>query len=196
MRRAVLLVLFTSAWGLAEDKKPEAGKGDNLLVNGSFEEGPELEMWLSLNKDSTAVKGWTVTRDQVDLVGSHWKAADGKRSLDLHGSPGYGGIQQAFKTEKGKAYKVTFSLSGTPKLIAGHEGVKSLSVKAAGKKKEFNFDTAEATADDMKWVTKTWEFTATGDETTLEFHTLETTHPNCGPVIDDVRVVPVKPEAK
>jgi hypothetical protein len=41
----------------------------------------------------------------------------------------------------------------------------------------------------MGWVSKTWEFTAEADETTLEF--LSLTEGHAGPVIDDVVVVAI-----
>src|SRR5687768_11941336 len=71
-------------------------KAENLLKNGGFEEGPEAGDFLSLNKDSREIKGWKVTRGQIDYIGTHWKHAEGKRSLDLHGSPGLGGVSQTF----------------------------------------------------------------------------------------------------
>src|SRR5262249_24519791 len=93
---------------------PDGGEGSNLLVNGSFEEGPDPGAFLPVNKDSTDIKGWTVTRGQIDYIGSFWPAADGKRSLDLHGSPGFGGVSQTFPTVKGQKYRVTFALAGNP----------------------------------------------------------------------------------
>ncbi len=45
------------------------------------------------------------------------------------------------------------------------------------------------TAVNMGWVTRTWEFDAVTDETTLEFYTVEKTDPTAGPALDNVRVV-------
>lgn len=109
----------------------------NLLRNGDFELGPDVEQFESLDKDSTAIPDWTVTRAQVDYVITLWKPAHGARSIDLHGSPGYGGIRQTFKTKKGQRYRLTFSMAGTPKSVAGEGGVKSLAVSAAGKQQQF-----------------------------------------------------------
>jgi len=63
----------------------------NLITNGSFEIGPDPDPYLPLDPGSTAITGWTVTRDQIDYV-AYWVDADGERSLDLNGSPGVGGI--------------------------------------------------------------------------------------------------------
>jgi choice-of-anchor C domain-containing protein len=160
----------------------------NLVINGSFEEGPEPGRFKPLDKGSTEIKGWTVTRGQIDYVGTHWQAADGKRSIDLHGSPGYGGIEQTIPTQKGKRYRVTFSLAGTP-----DTGVKKMAVCAAGKRAEFQCDGSKATTQKMGWKAHTWLFVAAGDKTTLEFHTLETTDPDRGPVLDNVSVMVVNP---
>jgi choice-of-anchor C domain-containing protein len=166
--------------------KPE----DNLLVNGNFEDGPEVGNYIALDVGSTAMPGWVVTRGQIDIVGFYWVAASGKRSIDLHGSPGFGGVAQTFKTEKGKRYQVVFSLAGS-----GEVKVKKTAVSAAGKKQEFSFDSTGKNNGDMGWEKKVWEFVAIAEETTLEIYTLETTEEFAGPVIDDVWVLPV-PEKK
>ena len=67
-----------------------------------------------------------------------------------------------------------------------------LCVRAAGKKEAFSFDAAGKAVDQMGWVTKAWEFTAVEDETTIEFHTLETEDASCGPALDNVAVVEAK----
>jgi choice-of-anchor C domain-containing protein len=175
--------------GCIQDKQTEA---ENLLVNGSFEEGPFVEGFLALDKGSTDIKGWTVTRGQIDLIGTHSAAGAGKRSLDLHGSPGFGGVKQTFSTAKGKRYRVTFLMAGSPGRIST---VMALCVRAAGKKEVFSFDAAETTHKEMGWEKKSWQFVAVADETTLEFHTLDGAEddPNgvAGPKVDDVRVVAV-----
>ena len=186
-RVGVAVLVIGAAWigvPATGEEKPK-----NLLVNGSFEDGPDAGDFLPLHVGSTDVKGWTVTRAQVDYIGGHWKSAEGNRSLDLHGSPGLGGVKQAFATAKGRKYKVTFSMAANPNYQAEAGSVKVLCVRAAGKKEAFSFDAAGKTVEAMGWATKTWEFTAVEDETTLEFHTLEAEDPNCGPALDNVSVV-------
>jgi choice-of-anchor C domain-containing protein len=163
----------------------------NLVDNGSFEKGPKINAYKSLDKGSSVIKGWKVTRGQIDYLGSPPKAAEGMRSIDLHGSPGYGGIQQTLKTKSGQRYRLTFSMAGTPKDAGGEGGVKSLAVAAAGETQEFSFDTNGKSAADLGWTTKTWHFVADADQTTLEFYTLEQKDPNCGPLLDNVRIVAV-----
>src|SRR5262245_19322839 len=176
----------------AQGKDDETG---NLIVNGSFETGPEVDAssYLPLDEDSVEIRGWVVTRGQIDLLqetDGKVKAAHGKRSLDLHGSPGFGGVKQPVVTKVGQKYKVTFSMSGSPGV--GHQSVQ-MAVRAAGKKEVFEFDMAGVTVDDLKWGKKTWEFTATDTITVLEFHTAmpPTTNSFGGPMLDDVKVVAV-----
>jgi choice-of-anchor C domain-containing protein len=167
---------------------PAPEKPVNLLVNGSFEDGPEAERFISLDEGSKSIKGWIVTRGQIDYVTTYWPAAEGKRSLDLHGSPGLGGVKQSFATKKGQRYRVTFALAGNPE---GSVAVKKMAVSAAGQKEEFTFDSSGKNVSDLGWTTKKWEFKADADETTLEFYTLMNEDPNCGPALDNVTVVAV-----
>ena len=83
---ALVGLAATLPLGAAPALRPE--RAANLLVNGGFEEGPVFKVHKPLDPDSTEIKGWTVTRGQIDVVEEHdgtWKAADGTRSLDLHG---------------------------------------------------------------------------------------------------------------
>lgn len=185
---AVLLLLSGMGYVTARQVVDEE-KETNLLVNGSFEEGPERNSggitWL--NEGATDIKGWTVSRGQISYVGSFWQHADGKRSLDLHGNPGFGGIKQTFKTKKGQKYRVTFAMAGSP---GGKNPKKELGVFAAGKEEKFIFDQTDKTPQDMGWTTQVWDFVATGDETTLEFRSLMTDDDTYGPALDKVSVAP------
>jgi choice-of-anchor C domain-containing protein len=160
----------------------------NLLVNGSFEEGLDPGGWRPLDEGSTDIPGWVVTRGQIDHVGTFFPAAVGARSLDLHGTPGFGGVRQTFRTVPGRVYRVTFALAGNP---FGQAVVKHLGVRAAGQEASFRFDTTGKGAANMGWERVAWEFRADGRETTLEFYTLSAEDPVAGPALDDVAVVAV-----
>lgn len=189
---AGMFTRHTTAGNLAGPAKTD--EKPNLIINGGFETGPEVEgSFLSLDEDSVEVRGWVVTRGQIDLLQENdgkYKAPQGKRSLDLHGSPGFGGVKQPFVTKVGQKYKVTFSMSGNPGV--GHESVQ-MAVRAAGKKEVFECDMEGKTLDDLKWEAKTWEFTAVDTITILEFHTAMPLTANAfgGPLLDDVKVVAV-----
>src|SRR5262245_28114717 len=100
---AVMLAAVATTPTAGEDKKTES-----LIVNGSFELGPEVDGFQPLDKDSTEIKACTVTRGQIDYIGNYWQHSKGEHSLDLHGSPGIGGVSQTFKTTKGQKYRVSF----------------------------------------------------------------------------------------
>ncbi len=161
----------------------------NLLVNGSFELGPDVQD-VPLLPGSTAIPGWTVTREPIDCIQNALRAADGKRCLDMNGSPGIGGIRQSFLTAKGQRYRVTFAMAGSiGGGTTGNREFKRLGVSAAGVKSEFSFDTYGKSPEHMGWTTKTWEFVAVDGETSLEFYSVDRKNPLFGPALDDVRVV-------
>jgi choice-of-anchor C domain-containing protein len=163
---------------------PKARPDANLIVNGSFEEGPDdVGVYKSLDPGSTAIKGWKVTRGQIDYVGTNWVSADGNRNIDLHGSPGKGGVAQEFATVKGKKYGVKFQMASSY-----GKGKQGIIVEAAGQKETFTTDGTGTTPATIGWTRKSWEFTATGDRTTIEFRTEGTGDEYCGPVLDDVVV--------
>jgi choice-of-anchor C domain-containing protein len=156
-----------------------------LIVNGGFEDGPEVEIYLPLDEKSDKLKGWTVTRGQIDYLGTHWKHAEGKRSLDLHGSPGFGGVRQTIKTEKGKTYRLSFQMAGNPGVATK---LMTLEVCANKASKKFDFDCTDKTTEDMGWTKKTWDFKADSDETVIEIATVMKTEEFAGPALDDVSV--------
>jgi choice-of-anchor C domain-containing protein len=170
----------------------KGGAKPNLIVNGSFEDGPEFEgPFLPLDEDAVDLRGWAVTRGQIDLLqatDNGYPAAHGKRSLDLHGSPGFGGVRQPLVTKVGQKYAVTFRMSGNAGIPLDSV---QLAVRAAGKKEVFACDMAGKTVGDPKWEQKTWEFTATDTITVLEFRTAmpPPANPFGGPMLDDVKVV-------
>ena len=172
----------------------------NLIVNGSFETGPNPGVLIFLPSGSSAITGWEVSRDYIDYIGSYWDASDGERSLDLDDSTGFGGIKQTFSTTPGWIYKVTFDMSGNPYRGFGDPFIKHMGVSAAGQSAHFDFDTTgKSLPNNMGWLTKEWYFTADGSgSTTLEFYSLHTLSGGeysgysgwTGPALDNVSVVP------
>ena len=158
--------------------------GPSLIENGSFEHGIEPGSWTTLKAGSPGIDGWTITTGSVDIVGVLWPASDGNRSVDLDGVS-FGGIAQAFKTEKDKKYIVTFDLAGNPH---GPPAVKRMKVTAAGQSAEFSYDLLNKPHTNRGWATYSFPFTAKDKETTLEFDSLDTENGYFGPVIDNVMV--------
>ena len=192
MKALAICVLFASL-SLAAPV-PKGVESANLIANGSFEDVSDTDASRPQDKGSTALKGWVVTRGQIDVTqqnGNEWKAAHGKRGLDLHGSPGFGGVEQSITTKPGKKYKVTFKMSGNPG-VPEHKKVQ-LGVRAADQDKEFELTMEGRSYQDLKWAEQTWEFTAKEKMTVIEFHTAMPTTSNAfgGPLLDDVKVVEI-----
>ena len=170
------------------DLRGRTDKPKNLLLNGSFEDGPKGSQ-LNIAPGSNDLPGWLVIRGTVDLSDGIWQAADGTRCIDLNGSPGIGGIQQTIRTKKGDKYRVTFSLAGDP---AGNVPMKTMEVSAAGQKKAFSFNTKGKSPQNMGWTTQSWDFKADGEETTIAFYSTMTTDDQHGPAIDKISVVVIE----
>jgi len=49
----------------------------NLLTNGDFEAGTNPTNFTPLNPGSLNITGWTITRGQIDYIGTEWPAASG-----------------------------------------------------------------------------------------------------------------------
>jgi len=161
---------------------------DNLLKNGSFEEGPDPGRGHVTHKEGSAtLPGWTISRGDIDVNGSVFRPAHGARCLDLDGNVP-GGIAQTIATVPGRRYRLTFDLAGN---VGGGLRLMKLRVTAAGQSADFAFDNFGKTAQDPGWVGKTWEFTAEKDSTTLEFQSLSATG-NAGPLLDNIAVVAVR----
>jgi choice-of-anchor C domain-containing protein len=180
---------------------PPRASAANLLVNGSFETyAKSTSAWTipnnvdwNLPAGDTQITGWTVTRGPIDFYSDNvipnggWKAADGKYSLDLGGTPGIGGVSQAFATQVGASYLLTFSLSGNPD--AG-PSLKTLTATVGSTSANFSYDiSAQGNSDgNMKWIQVSMPFVATGTTTTLEiYNTMALT--NAGPALDNVSVI-------
>lgn len=128
-----------------------------------------------------------MTRDTIDYNGTFLEASDGSRSIDLDGSPGFGGIAQTFSTIPGQDYLVTFDLAGNPN---GPPTIKQMRVEAAGQSADFSFDTTGRSFSDLGWQAQSWQFTAVDTSTTIEFFSLNTVNGFRGPTLDNVSVVP------
>ncbi|MEZ5605904.1 MAG: choice-of-anchor C family protein [Burkholderiaceae bacterium] len=178
-KRMALLVLG-AALGVAAQAAP--------FQNGSFETGPTAGVYTTLAAGDTQITGWIVTGNDIDYIGTYWTAADGSRSLDLSGGSD-GGIQQAFDTQAGHVYRVSFSLAGNP---AGEPTSKTVQVQATGGAlTNYTFDVTGHSLASMGWATRTYTFTATGSTSTLSFTSLDDTA--YGPALDNVVVTDVTP---
>lgn len=179
-----VLVLF------AEAARPV---GAQVITNGSFEQGvdPGQNYVTLFSGDSTSLKGWTVIGRNIDYINHLWKGSKGSKSLDLSGS-GPGGIEQILKTLPGESIRIQFDLAGNP---GNGGGIRRLEVNAAGKTRDYAFDSRGMTLTHMGWVTRMFRFTAVDTSTALKFTSL--TPGYFGPALDNVRLYsgPVRPLA-
>ena len=165
-----------------------SSNSSNLLINGSFEDPPIG--WFKSFKPGENIQGWKVINANVDLTGTYFKSSEGKQSIDLHGSPGFGGIQQTIATQPNQKYKLEFDFAGNP---AGAPTIKRMLVSAAGQSKTFEFDCTGKSTSQMAWSKQSWTFTANSYSTTIAFSTLSKSGMgNYGPAIDNVKVYTVE----
>ena len=162
-----------------------------LLVNGSFEDGPDPGPFTALFPPSTAIPGWTVINGGIDWIGTYRASSDGTRSLDLDGSPGFGGVAQTFPTISGHSYKVSFDMAGN--IDDDPKPIKSLRVEADGQTGDFQFDITGHTDEALGWTRHDWSFTANAASTTLKIYSTDKTGGWGGPLLDNVAVVDTTP---
>ncbi|SNS79267.1 choice-of-anchor C domain-containing protein [Sphingomonas laterariae] len=162
----------------------------SLIVNGSFETGttnPASGGFSTLASGDSTITGWTVSSGSVDWINGYWDAFDGTHSVDLAGSVP-GAIEQTFATVAGQTYTVDYYLSGNPD---GGDIAKQGLVAAINGATIFASDTIlgiKAPAhDDMQYLKNTFQFTATGSSTTLQFSS-NPTEGAYGAVLDMVTV--------
>lgn len=160
-----------------------AGSANALpLLNGSFEDGINLDGQIRLLDNSTDVTSWEVLFDSIDYVESGWQASDGVRSVDLVGNAP-GGIGQFFTTVDQQRYVVSFDMAGDP---SGTQNQKVMNVSVAGQVFQFFFDTTGRSTSDMGWERMSFEFTAVGTDTALLFRSGN--QDGQGPALDNVSV--------
>lgn len=140
--------------------------GQNLLVNGSFEDPTVGGQYESL----TSIPGWTISSGHaVDLINSFWPAVDGVQSIDLAGTPGIigGSLSQTFATTPGQTYFISFSYANS--VNTADAAVAQLDVIGAGALIEELLTHSGSTVDNMNYVTYFRSFLADSTSTTLSF---------------------------
>src|SRR5262245_54856349 len=113
----ILSVSFSLTAGLAQDQNKDQNKDQDkdqdqdVLVNRSFEMGPDPGQLMLLAPGNADLKGWTIVGGNVSYVGGKWKSSQGLRSVGLGCG---GGISQSFATTPKQKYEVRFSMAGDP----------------------------------------------------------------------------------
>lgn len=154
----------------------------NVILYEDFEIPFAGDRWISF--DGGLVGGWTV-EGSVDFVGSFWKAARGRQSLDIHGWSA-GAIAREFATTPGQIYEVCFALSGNP---SGGDSIKVMEVWwNALLVDRIAVDTTGRSPSQMGWVYQGYRLTAQEVTSRLKFQGVGGGS-HWGAVIDDITVV-------
>ena len=181
----------------------------NLVSNGDFETPVAPSPANILSVSGTQLDGWTIQGNGVmdvtnknfaDNGSTTFPVYSGNQSLDLN-SLDPATMTQDLTTVAGSTYHVFFALTGVPVPPQGEcpSAVldKSLTVSAGSTSHDYTFspDPNANPKNNQAFVTKEFDFVATGTTTTLQF--ASTTQGCAGPVIDAVSVTlvpPVTPE--
>ncbi len=182
----------------------------NVLINGGLESTlpitePDDLIYASPTHNANALAGWTITSGTIDIVPkSYWQADQGTFSVDMVGTPGIGSIQQSFATIGGDLYSLTFDFSINPQKSTNEENTtKILQIQALDTvimsdvlaSQDYQGTAGTRTVKNMEWETQTFQFVASGTESTLTLAALtplnlpgnETSATcYCGPVIDNL----------
>lgn len=167
--------------------------GQNILVNGSFEQGTEQPCgWVCLEVGASNLTGWSVTLNTVDrqrtedptCVPEGWIPSDGFHSVDLNGCSIGGRIDQVIPTVVGRRYAVVVQLTVNAGWNRG-----DLRIHAGSQ--SFDFTAFRIKQPIQPWSRKIVEFIAAEPSTTIAFESLNREFASqwAGPVIDDARVI-------
>jgi choice-of-anchor C domain-containing protein len=157
----------------------------NLVVNGSFENGPPIDGGrtdVGVPGGSTLITGWLVTGAGVDFISSGFGTpSDGVRMVDLNGTT-TGGIQQVVTSVAPGDYVLLFDIAGSPNI-----GPRSMRASAAGQSADFTFDGTNTSGGNMGWATHSLSFQLSSASSVLvDFTSLSPTE--WGVIIDNVRL--------
>jgi choice-of-anchor C domain-containing protein len=165
----------------------------NLIVNGSFESPSIWQSNLLVEYDagSTAMPGWTVGGNSVDLTGkNYWEAEDGDQSLDLSGSAP-GSVSQTVSTTPGANYTLTWYMAGNTNC---GQPVKTMHVLWNGTLIDSpSFNDSGDSNTSMGWIQQQINVTATGTSSVVEFADATPDMSECGAALDNVSLVPTGP---
>ena len=156
-----------------------------LIINGGFESNSYPGNFTEL---SSGVTGWTISAGSIDVINLYWQPAGGSYSIDLNGGAA-ATLSQAFATNIGQLYNVSFSMAGNPD--AGG-AVKSIQAGVTGLT-TFTFNGAGASHGAMNWQTQSFSFVANSSLSTLTFVGDSGTGPY-GAALDNISVTAAVPE--
>ncbi|MDD7912172.1 DUF5801 repeats-in-toxin domain-containing protein, partial [Pseudovibrio exalbescens] len=148
--------------------------GENLIVNGSFEQ-PELGngKW-SNYKDGEGIEGWNGTDVEIQNQYEGRVASDGEQYLEIDAAGQVDTVSQSVQTEAGAQYELSFDIA------ARGDGAETIEVYWNGEL----LSAEQAVGSD--WTTVSFVVTGTGGEDTLEFREPAGENNTYGGFIDNV----------
>lgn len=180
----------------------QSADATNLLVNGSFEQGAPA---FGCAPGFTPLPGWNITAGNIDIDSaasgcSGITAADGNQFVDLTGSfangsgNDVGAIAQTVATTVGAQYSLSFYFGANPQAAYltqyPNDGpIKSMNVLLNGAlDANYTLNTTGVSFTNAQWARETLYFTATSDQTTVGFQSLNglSAPSDFGPLLDGV----------
>jgi choice-of-anchor C domain-containing protein len=162
-----------------------SGASGNVVVNGSFERPVVCPgQFNEYDRSSTAITGWVVGGNSVDLVcHTYFAAAAGRQSIDLAGSTS-GSVSQGVATTPGDRYTLTWHMAGNTNC---GQTVKTMHVLWNGKLVDApSFNMTGRNNAQMGWVKRSLSVTAVSATSTIEFADATPDHCECGATLDNV----------
>lgn len=172
---AALALLASTGWAA----------GPNLIINGGFESSSFNGSFTTYAAGSSALTGWTIGQDSVDLVNNYWQPASGSFSLDLSGNND-GTISQSFATAIGQKYVVSFDMAANPDDM--NDPIKYMQV-GLSQQGLYTFSAQGHTHQNMGWTMQSFSFVATDVSSTLHFASLQESA--SGVALDNISVTAV-----
>lgn len=168
----------------------------NLLVNPGFEQpivtNPDQFQYYYAGDPS--ITGWVITGNSVDVLKStRWTPHEGNQSVDLTGVTA-GGLYQDVATTVGQLYRLSFWIAGNPEFpnAGGGPFIKQAKLSwGAAAVTTLSFDVTGKTDLNPGWVKYSFDLTATGPTTRLQFQSL--TSGFSGVMLDDLNLIQVPP---
>ena len=164
----------------------------NLLVNGSFELGPEQPCgWICMAVGDHRLLGWDVVLNSVDRqrtdpsgCNQGWFASHGRYSVDLNGCSIGGKIRQEIPARQGRIYRLRFDLSLNPENVDRGRVL----VRTGNETHELEYE--RRPSDPQPPERREIVFSASEHWTAIEFESLNREYPSqwAGPIIDNVRL--------
>jgi choice-of-anchor C domain-containing protein len=169
--------------------------GAATITNGGFVgPNPPNGGFVQVDAGSSVIPGWTVSSGNVDWIQGLWQSADGDGfSIDLNGSAP-GAISQTIATEVGKAYELTFDMSGNPD---NGSDVRLILANTGGSASVFTYDLSVPpnSHTNMNWTPESLKFTAIDTSTTITFASGNGGGNCCfGAALDNVGIANAVPE--